>query len=556
MAKGKKKRAGKGAERRVYLIGAGAALAAGASPEEMGFKAYNLARMAAVGMPVPAAFVLSTAFCRDYYAAKGALPEGFRDLLRGNLRELERMSGLSFGGERRPLLVSVRSGAAVSMPGMLDTVLNVGLNDATVAGLVRMTGNPRLAWDSYRRLIQSLAEVVHGAKPDAFDAARTRALKAARLANSNELDFMALRELATEYLEIYRELTGESFPQAPLDQLTAAAEAVFRSWSGKKAIEYRRIHHLHGVAGTAVCVQTMVYGNSGGTSGSGVAFTRDPATGENALYMDFLFNAQGDDVVSGRHELGDRAQIGALLPEVTQQIEALRKRLEAEFGDVQEFEFTVQNAQLFILQTRNGKRTPLAALRIAVDMVAEGVLEPEAALKRLEGYKLRAIQTESVRAKDGQAPLARAIPAGVGVAVGEIALDAEIARRRAASGKSVILVREDTSTDDVAGIASAAGILTLRGGRTAHAAVVARQMGKVCLVGCRELAIDLAKRSCSIGGKLLREGQVISLDGGAGGVYVGAVDIVRAQPERELALVASWQAQSLPKRTRARRRRT
>ena len=556
MAKGKKKRAGKGAERRVYLIGAGAALAAGASPEEMGFKAYNLARMAAVGMPVPAAFVLSTAFCRDYYAAKGALPEGFRDLLRGNLRELERMSGLSFGGERRPLLVSVRSGAAVSMPGMLDTVLNVGLNDATVAGLVRMTGNPRLAWDSYRRLIQSLAEVVHGAKPDAFDAARTRALKAARLANSNELDFMALRELATEYLEIYRELTGESFPQAPLDQLAAAAEAVFRSWSGKKALEYRRIHRLHGVAGTALCVQTMVYGNSGGTSGSGVAFTRDPATGENVLYMDFLFNAQGDDVVSGRHELGDRAQIGALLPEVTQQIEALRKRLEAEFGDVQEFEFTVQNAQLFILQTRNGKRTPLAALRIAVDMVAEGVLEPEAALKRLEGYKLRAIQTESVRAKDGQAPLARAIPAGVGVAVGEIALDAEIARRRAASGKSVILVREDTSTDDVAGIASAAGILTLRGGRTAHAAVVARQMGKVCLVGCRELAIDLAKRSCSIGGKPLREGQVISLDGGAGGVYVGAVDIVRAQPERELALVASWQAQSLPKRTRARRRRT
>ncbi len=555
MAKGKKKRAGKGVERRVYLIGAGAALAAGASPEEMGFKAYNLARMAAVGMPVPAAFVLSTAFCRDYYAAKGALPEGFRDLLRGNLRELERMSGLSFGGERRPLLVSVRSGAAVSMPGMLDTVLNVGLNDATVAGLVRMTGNPRLAWDSYRRLIQSLAEVVHGAKPDAFDAARARALKVARLANSNELDFMALRELATEYLEIYRELTGESFPQAPLDQLAAAAEAVFRSWSGKKALEYRRIHRLHGVAGTALCVQTMVYGNSGGTSGSGVAFTRDPATGENVLYMDFLFNAQGDDVVSGRHELGDRAQIGALLPEVTQQIEALRKRLEAEFGDVQEFEFTVQNAQLFMLQTRNGKRTPLAALRIAVDMVAEGLLEPEAALKRLAGYKLRAIQTESVRAKDGQAPLARAIPAGVGVAVGEIALDSETARRRAAAGKTVILVREDTSTDDVAGIASAAGILTLRGGRTAHAAVVARQMGKVCLVGCRELAIDLAKRSCSIGGKLLREGQVISLDGGAGGVYSGAVDIVRAKPERELALVASWQAQSLPKRTRARSRR-
>ncbi|MDP2639068.1 MAG: PEP/pyruvate-binding domain-containing protein [Betaproteobacteria bacterium] len=546
----RKRRGGKGGDRRVYLIGAGAALAAGATPEEMGFKAYNLARMASIGMPVPAAFVLSTAFCRDYYAAKGALPEGFRALLRGNLGELERLSGLSFGGERRPLLVSVRSGAAVSMPGMLDTVLNVGLNDATVAGMVRMTGNPRLAWDSYRRLIQSFAEVVHGAKPDAFDAARVRRLKAARLANASELDFMALRELATEYLEICRELTGESFPQTPLDQLAAAAEAVFRSWSGKKALDYRRLHHLQGVAGTAVCVQTMVYGNSGGTSGSGVAFTRDPATGENALYMDFLFNAQGDDVVSGRHEVGDRAQIGALLPEVTQQIEALGKRLEAEFGDLQEFEFTLQNAELFMLQTRSGQRTPLAALRMAVEMVAEGLLEPGAALKRLEGYKLQAIQTESIRVKDGQAPLARAVSAGVGVAVGEIALDAETARRRAAAGKVVILVREDTSTDDVAGIAAAAGILTARGGRTAHAAVVARQLGKVCLVGCRELAIDPAKRSCSIGGKLLREGQVISLDGGTGGVYSGAVDIERATPERELAAVASWRGEVRAKRVR------
>jgi len=555
MGAGKKKHGGRRGERRVYLIGVGAALAAGASPEEMGFKAYNLARMAAVGMPVPAAFVLSTPFCHDYFAAKGALPDGFRDLLRGNLRELERMSGLSFGGERRPLLVSVRSGAAVSMPGMLDTVLNVGLNDSTVTGLVRMTGNPRLAWDSYRRLIQSFAEVVHGTKPDAFDAARARALKAGGFASASELDFMALRELATEYLDIYRELTGKSFPQAPLDQLTAAAEAVFRSWTGKKALDYRRIHRLRGGAGTAVCVQAMVYGNSGGTSGSGVAFTRDPATGENALYMDFLFNAQGDDVVSGRQELGNAAQIGALLPEVTQQIEALRKRLEAEFGDLQEFEFTVQNAQLFMLQTRSGKRTPLAALRIAVEMVAEGLLEPAAALDRLHGYKLQAIHTESIRAKDGQAPLTRAIPAGVGVAVGEIALDSEAARRRAAAGKSVILVREDMSTDDVTGIAGAAGILTARGGRTAHAAVVARQMGKVCLVGCRDLSIDLAKRSCTIAGKPLREGQVISLDGGAGGVYAGAVDIVRAKPERELAAVASWRAQSPSSRTPAGSRR-
>jgi len=538
-------------ERRVYLISAGAALAAGASPEEIGFKAYNLARMAAVGMPVPAAFVLSTAFCRDYYAQKCVLAEGFRDLLRGNLRELERLSGLSFGGERRPLLVSVRSGAAVSMPGMLDTVLNVGLNDLTVAGLVRMTGNPRLAWDSYRRLIQSFAEVVQGAKPDAFDAARARALKSARLASASDLDFIALRELAGEYLEIYRELTGENFPQAPQDQLTAATEAVFRSWSGKKALEYRRIHHLSDAAGTAVCVQTMVFGNSGGTSGSGVAFTRDPANGENALYMDFLFNAQGDDVVSGRQEPGDRGQVGALLPEVAQQIDALRQRLEAEFGDLQEFEFTVQNGRLFMLQTRSGKRTPLAALRVAVEMVAEGLLEPADGLKRLEGYRLQAILTESIRAKDGQTPLARAIPAGVGVAVGEIALDSETARRRAASGKAVILVREDTSTDDVGGIASAAGILTARGGRTAHAAVVARQLGKVCLVGCRELTIDLARRSCSIGGKPLREGQVISLDGGAGEIFQGAVDIVRAKPEHELAAVASWRAQSPPSRPRS-----
>ncbi len=544
----RKRRGDKGGERRVYLIGAGAALAPGASPEEMGFKAYNLARMATVGMPVPAAFVLSTAFCRDYYAAKGALPEGFRDLLRGNLRELERLSGLSFGGERRLLLVSVRSGAAVSMPGMLDTVLNVGLNDATVAGLVRMTGNPRLAWDSYRRLIQAFAEVVHGAKPDVFEAALSRQLTAARFTSASELDFMALRELANESLELYRELTGENFPQSPLDQLAAAVEAVFRSWSARKALEYRRIHHLQGAAGTAVCVQTMVYGNSGGTSGSGVAFTRDPATGENALYMDFLFNAQGDDVVSGRHEVGERAQIGALLPDVMLQIEAVRKRLEAEFGDLQEFEFTVQNGQLFMLQTRNGKRTPLAALRIAVEMVADGVLEPAAALRRLDGYKLEAIQTESIHARDGQAPLARAIPAGVGVAVGEIALDSETARRRAAAGKAVILVREDTSTEDVIGIASAAGVLTARGGRTAHAAVVARQLGKVCLVGCRELAVEPGKKSCVIAGKVLREGQVISLDGGGGGVYLGAVEIVRARPEAYLAAAASWRGPPHAKR--------
>jgi len=541
-------------ERRVYLIGPGSALARDVTPQEMGFKAYNLARMAVIGMPVPPAFVLCTAFCRDYYAAKSKLPPGFRELLRGNLHELERLSGLSFGGERRPLLVSVRSGAAVSMPGMLDTVLNVGLNDTTVAGMVRMTGNPRLAWDSYRRLIQSFAEVVHGAKSDAFDHALARQLKAARLASASELDFMALRELATDALEIYRELTGESFPQAPLEQLTAAAEAVFRSWSGKKAQEYRRIHHLQGVSGTAVCVQTMVYGNSGGTSGSGVAFTRDPATGENILYMDFLFNAQGDDVVSGRHEVGDRAQIGALLPEVMLQIEALRKRLETEFGDLQEFEFTVQNGQLFMLQTRNGKRTPLAALRVAVEMVAEGLLDPASALKRLDGYKLETIVTEAIRAKNGQAPLARAIAAGVGVAVGEIALDSATAHRRAAAGKAVILVREDTSTEDVSGIAGAAGILTARGGRTAHAAVVARQMGKVCLVGCRELAIELGKRSCSIGGKVLREGQVISLDGGGGGIYAGAVDVVRTKPERHLAEVASWRASSTASATRPARR--
>ena len=552
MASNQRRAKGGGGERRVYLIGAGAALAAGAAPEEMGFKAYNLARMAAIGMPVPAAFVLSTAFCRRYYATKGALPEGFRDLLRANLRELERLSGLSFGGERRPLLVSVRSGAAVSMPGMLDTVLNVGLNDASVAGLVRMTGNPRLAWDSYRRLIQSFAEVVHGAKAEPFELALRRHLKATGLDNARELDFMSLRELAADSLEIYRELTGASFPQSPMDQLAAATEAVFRSWSGSKAIEYRRLHRLSAAAGTAVCVQTMVYGNSGGTSGSGVSFTRDPATGENVLYMDFLFNAQGDDVVSGRHQLGERVQIGALLPEVMLQIETARKRLEAEFRDLQEFEFTVQNGQLFMLQTRTGKRTPLAALRIAVDLVEEGMLDPATALERLQGCRLEAIQTESIRAKDGQAPLARAISAGVGVAVGEIALDSQAARRRAAGGKVVILVREDMSTEDVIGISSSAGILTARGGRTAHAAVVARQMGKVCLVGCRELTVDLAKRSCNIGGKVLREGQVISLDGG-GAIYAGAVDILRAKPQRYLATVASWRAPATVKRAARRR---
>lgn len=511
------------------------------APEVMGFKAWNLLRMARIGLPVPSAFVLGTPFCRAWFDRGHALPAGFRDLLAQNIRRIEAESGAGFGSSRRPLLVSVRSGAPASMPGMLDTVLNIGLCDGVLRGMLRTTGNPRLVWDSYRRLIQSFAQTVAGAEGAPFLAAMRECLKGQGVARPQELDFKSLEALSGEYLDIYRDTVGRSFPQDPLDQLEASVEAVFRSWQSPKAVAYRGVEGIDDTLGTAVTVQRMVFGNSGGTSGAGVAFTRNPATGENELYMDYAANAQGEDVVAGRHALTEPESLREILPQVYESIAMVRGRLEREFGDAQEFEFTVQEGRLYLLQTRSGKRTALAALRIAVDQVREGVIGPEQGLARLEGIDLESIRDERIDAA-GTSVLCRAVPASIGVATGEIVLDCERAAGRAAAGASVILVRDDIATDDIAGIVAAKGILTGAGGRTSHAAVVARQLDKVCLVGCEALAIDAAAHRCVLGKRQFREGEVITLDGRSGNVFAGSVVAASRVPTEYLEEVANWRA--------------
>jgi pyruvate,orthophosphate dikinase len=508
----------------------------------MGFKAYNLWRMARLSMPVPPAFVLGTGFCRAYFASHRKPPPGLRAQLAAHIQDLEEATGLRFGSERKPLLVSVRSGAPVSMPGMMETILDVGMNDTTVRGILRLTGNPRLAWDSYRRLVQSFAEVVVGCPADAFEQALSRRLQASGVASARELDFQSLQALTRDYLELFEAAAEKPFPQDPLDQLEAAVTGVWSSWAGDKAVAYRRLNGLPDELGTAVTVQRMVYGNAGGTSGAGVAFTRDPATGERSLYLDFMFNAQGEDVVSGRHRISDASRLSELLPTVYGEILKAGQLLEQEFRDMQEFEFTVQDGMLSILQTRAGKRTSWAALRIIVEQAEEGLIATKEALDRAAALDLGGIgRSRIVRANETRT-LCRAVSASIGVAVGEIAFDAAKARDVAAAGRAAILVREDIATDDIVGIASAAGILTATGGRTAHAAVVARQLNKVCLVGCEALTVDLASRRCSIGGQWFSEGDSLCLDGHSGEVLAGAVQIETERPAELLAKLAHWRA--------------
>ncbi len=518
-----------------------------ADAREMGFKAHNLARMARVGLPVPPAFVLGTGFCRDFFKRGRKLPPDIRELLGANIRRLEGATGLALGSERRPLLVSVRSGAPISMPGMMETLLDVGLTEKTLRGMLRSTGNPRLVWDSYRRLVQSFAEIVHGCKAQAFDAIVDRHVRSAGVVGRQELDYRSLAEVTRESLAMFETLTGKPFPQDPIEQLEAAVGSVLESWHSAKAREYRRLNNLDDDLGTAVTIQRMVFGNAGGTSGAGVAFTRDPASGENSLYMDFLFDAQGEDIVSGRRPLGGAMRLDDLLPGVFRQLQEARHVLEGEFLDAQEIEFTVENGTLFLLQTRTAKRTPWAALRIAVEQVREGLIDRAAALDRLKGLDLDDIHEARLSTVDGARMLCHADSAGLGMASGAIVLDSAAATRAAAAGQDVILVREETSTDDIAGLAVARGYLTALGGRTSHAAVVARQLDKVCLVGCGELLVDLAARRCSISGEWLNEGDIISLDGGSGRVFAGAAQSVIEKPTAYLAEVAGWR-QSLSTR--------
>jgi pyruvate,orthophosphate dikinase len=486
----------------------------------MGSKAFNLLRMADLGLPVPPALVIGTHFTQSP-------DECLRRFFSAGPPALQEATGLVFGDSRKPLIVSVRSGAPVSMPGMMETLLNIGLCDQTLPGLLRQTGNPRLVWDAYRRLIASYGEVVAGVPGHLFENELEHVTQGH---DERLLDFAELRALTRRFLAIYLEHAGNAFPQDVNEQLDGAIRAVFSSWDGEKAQAYRKINGIDPAMGTAVTIQCMVFGNSGGHSGAGVGFTRDPTTGERQPWVDFLVNAQGEDVVSGRRNALGHQVLASVAPDAWRKLQDAMQALEREFSDMQDFEFTVQDGVLYMLQTRSGKRTPMAAARIALDLMDEGLIDAATALERTKDLREEELGTVQVAlqgdSRSTVSPLGRAIPASSGVASGEIALDGPRAAARTAEGVSVVLVRQDAETNDIAALEFAAGLLTQRGARTSHAAVVARQLRKVCLVACETLRIDLTARTVRLGDLLLKEGDVITLDGNDGRLYAGVVATV------------------------------
>lgn len=523
-----------GDKARIAFIGGGRS--APLTPEAFGSKAANLAKMAALGVPVPPAFVLGTSICDDYYRNDHKLPEDLPELLERGLRHLETATGLRYGDRRRPLLVSVRSGAPVSLPGLMETVLNVGLSRQTLEGLVFLTGNPRFAWDSYRRLVQNIGETVYGHESSLYETALVRLLRAERLPDSSELDSRTLRSLANEYEELFAEVAGTRFPVSPGEQLKLAVTAVLRSARGPRVESFVRAEMLKEAPSTAVTVQAMVFGNAGMDSGAGVVFTRNPATGAPELMIDFKLGAQGDDVVSGK-ATGTPEELLQALPDAAAELKAVCRRLEKAYGDMQDVEFTVQQQKLYVLQSRSGKRAPLAALRIAVDMVREGLTTSEDALARLADVALAEIVIK--RVATAEHVLAHGDPASTGVASGRAVFSSDSAETHAVHGP-VVLITDSLTPDDLPGVAAADGVLAAQGARTSHAAVVARQMGKVCIVNCPDLVFEAGARKAYLGGRGLKEGDVITLDGNTGDIYWGEVTVTEERPEDLLAAVADW----------------
>ena len=513
--------------------------------DAIGAKGHGLARLKAGGIRIPEGAVLETSLWRAWTASGRDAGVVERDVASA-VEAITAQTGTSLGSRRAPLLLSVRSGAPVSMPGMLDTVLNVGLCETTVRGVIAQTGNPKLAWDSYRRLVESYAAVVHALPHEPFDALVRARLHSDGVDAPRDLAAHALRDLTAAHLALFADLTGHPFPQDPVDQLRSAVAAVLGSWDAPRAREYRRMHDFPETLGTAVILQRMVFGNAGGISGAGVGFTRDPALGERRMYVDFMFDAQGEDIVAGRQTALGIGDLAAAAPDLLIELQRIGERLEAEFRDVQEFELTVEDGKLFLLQTRTAKRTPWAALQIATDQVREGLISSEEGLARLRGMNLEAIRRQRVDTSAGARPVARAIPAGAGVASGPIALDREAAQRMAAEGLAPVLVRAETLTDDVAAVRVAAGLLTRAGGRTSHAAVVARELGTPCLVGCTDLEIQPGRRTIHLGDRTLAEGEVISIDAESGLVYAGAARVVEDRPVEALAEVEAWKPTTAP----------
>ncbi|HDZ68803.1 MAG TPA: pyruvate, phosphate dikinase [Phycisphaerales bacterium] len=514
------------AEKRVYFFGNGKAEGNAKMKELLGGKGANLAEMTNLGVPVPPGFTIATKVCREYYKSKGKWPKGLAEEIEKNIARLEKVMSARLGSVDRPLLVSVRSGAAVSMPGMMDTVLNLGLNDDVIEGIIKKTGNPRFAYDIYRRFIDMFGDVVMGCDHEHFEKIIHTAKEKAGVELDNELSADQLKEVVAKYKSVYKKHVGQLFPQDGRVQLKHAINAVLGSWMIDRAVKYRQLNNITGLLGTAVNVQTMVFGNMGADCGTGVCFTRNPSTGQKEFYGEFLMNAQGEDVVAGIRTPLPLKKLAKIMPKAYKQLTRLMTKLERHYKDMQDMEFTIQEDKLYILQTRTGKRTAESAIKIAVDMVQERLIPRKEAVKRVTPEQLDRLLHPHFDPKAERKTIARGLPASPGAAVGQVVFSADTAEAWKGKGKKVILVRIETSPEDIGGMDAAVGILTARGGMTSHAAVVARGMGKCCVAGVSALNINYKAAKITVGKLTVKEGDWISLDGSTGEIMTGQLATV------------------------------
>ncbi len=507
----------------------------------LGGKGANLSEMTNIGLPVPQGFTITTEVCNLFYDLGERYPEGLDEQINENLKKLEDKMGMSFKDYKNPLLVSVRSGAAISMPGMMDTVLNLGLNDKTVKSLIDKTNNERFCWDSYRRFIQMFGDVVMNVEHEKFEKSIQAKKDEKGVKFDTQLTADDLKELVEDYKKIIKNEKGKSFPQDPREQLQMSMDAVFKSWNNKRAIAYRNIHDIPHNLGTAVNVQAMVFGNMGEDSGTGVAFTRNPSTGENKVYGEYLINAQGEDVVAGIRTPKPISKLKNEMPDIYKQLIGICKKLEEHYRDTQDLEFTIQKGNLYMLQTRTGKRTAAAALQIAVDMVNEKLIDTKTAVMRIEPEQIDQMLHKQLdeKAKEKGQLIGKGLPASPGAAVGKVAFDADSAVEESKKG-NVILVRTETSPEDIQGMAVAQGILTARGGMTSHAAVVARGMGKCCVAGCEDIKVFEAKQYFLVNGNKIKYGDWITLDGSTGEVFLGEIPVVDPEITRNFEIFMGW----------------
>jgi pyruvate,orthophosphate dikinase len=535
----------------VYFFGDGKAEGRGSWKDLLGGKGAGLAEMTHLGIPVPAGFTITTQACVEYFSMGRKYPAGMFDQVLKNLKRVERSIGAKFGDPDNPLLVSVRSGAKASMPGMMDTVLNLGINEQTLKGLARKTHNRRFSYDAYRRFISMFGSIVLEVKREKFEKLLEAKKHQVGVEQDTQLDERALEDLADQFKRLVAEETGKSFPEDPFEQLRLGINAVFDSWYGARAVTYRKLHHIPDDWGTAVNVVAMVFGNMGETSGTGVAFTRDPSMGERRFFGEFLLNAQGEDVVAGIRTPLPISALAEKIPVAYRELQTIYKKLERHYKDMLDLEFTIQEGKLYMLQTRVGKRTAASAVRIAVDMVKEKLIDQKTAIQRIDPQQLDQLLHPMIDPKAKVRVIAKGLPASPGAAVGKVVFTAEDAERMAERGERVVLVRTETSPEDIGGMHAAQGILTARGGMTSHAAVVGRGMGKCCVVGCGAINIDDEKRLFTVNGLTVREGDLLTLNGSTGEVIMGEAPLIQPVMSREFQTLMGWVDKSRRLKVRA-----